>query len=73
MAEGTYVKLTKDHNSLQDINPGELNQPIDVARVILSSHNLLVCAYKIETFFFKCMHCFFLEIKVTITPTCIHL
>lgn len=34
MAEGTYVKLTKDQVSLQDINPGELNQPIDVARVI---------------------------------------
>ncbi|XP_074356500.1 cell number regulator 6-like [Apium graveolens] len=33
MAEGTYVKLTKDQNSLQEINPGELNQPIDVARV----------------------------------------
>ena len=35
MAEGTYVKLTKDQNSLQEINPGEINQPIDVARVFL--------------------------------------
>ncbi|KAL3814976.1 hypothetical protein ACJIZ3_016244 [Penstemon smallii] len=30
MADGAYVKLTKDQKSLQDITPGELNQPIDV-------------------------------------------
>ncbi|KAG8391572.1 hypothetical protein BUALT_Bualt01G0201500 [Buddleja alternifolia] len=30
MAEGAYVKLTKDQTPLQDITPGELNQPIDV-------------------------------------------
>lgn len=33
MAEGTYVKLTPEQASLQNITPGELNQPIDVARV----------------------------------------
>ncbi|KAG6435632.1 hypothetical protein SASPL_100506 [Salvia splendens] len=33
MAEGTYVKLTKDQVSLQEITPGELNQPIDIAAI----------------------------------------
>ncbi|KAL8555938.1 hypothetical protein ACS0TY_003670 [Phlomoides rotata] len=28
----TYVKLTEDQNSLQNITPGELNQPIDIER-----------------------------------------
>ncbi|KAL0397720.1 UNVERIFIED_CONTAM: Cell number regulator 6 [Sesamum calycinum] len=30
MAEGQYVKLTKNQNSSENITPGELNQPIDV-------------------------------------------
>ncbi|KAL8500275.1 hypothetical protein ACS0TY_020034 [Phlomoides rotata] len=30
MAEGAYVNLNKNQNSLQEITPGELNQPIDV-------------------------------------------
>ncbi|GER31195.1 PLAC8 family protein [Striga asiatica] len=30
MAEGTYVKLTKKQKPLQNITPGELNQPINV-------------------------------------------
>lgn len=33
MAEGTYVKLTPEQASLQNITPGELNQPIDIARL----------------------------------------
>ncbi|PSS35945.1 Cell number regulator like [Actinidia chinensis var. chinensis] len=33
MAEGTYVKLTHEQASLQNITPGELNQPIDVAQL----------------------------------------
>lgn len=33
MEDGTYVKLTKEQHSLQEITPGELNQPIDVAAV----------------------------------------
>ncbi|GFQ08671.1 cell number regulator 6, partial [Phtheirospermum japonicum] len=33
MAEGTYVKLTKEQKPLQNITPGELNQPIDVAEL----------------------------------------
>lgn len=34
MAEKTYVKLSEDQNSLQNITPGELNQPIDIERVL---------------------------------------
>lgn len=30
MAEGTYVKLTKEQTSSENITPGELHQPIDV-------------------------------------------
>ncbi|KAL3649424.1 Cell number regulator 6 [Castilleja foliolosa] len=33
MAEGTYVKLTREQKPLQNITPGELNQPIDVAEL----------------------------------------
>lgn len=36
MAEGThsrYVKLTKDQVPVEDIKPGELNQPIEVPQV----------------------------------------
>ncbi|XP_073157810.1 cell number regulator 6-like [Henckelia pumila] len=33
MAEGSYVKLTKDQASLQNITPGELNQPIDIEKL----------------------------------------
>ncbi|KAL7190809.1 hypothetical protein ACSBR2_022984 [Camellia fascicularis] len=39
MAEGgvqsRYVKLTKDQGPLEDIKPGELNQPIDVPQIFL--------------------------------------
>jgi hypothetical protein len=28
-----YVKLTKDQKPLEDIKPGELNQPIEVPQV----------------------------------------
>lgn len=39
MAEGgnpsRYVKLTKDQAPLEDIKPGELNQPIDVPQVFI--------------------------------------
>lgn len=38
MAEGNaqskYVKLTKDQAPLEDITPGELNQPIEVPQVL---------------------------------------
>ncbi|KAL1546497.1 cell number regulator 6-like [Salvia divinorum] len=33
MAEGSYVKLTEDQIALQNIIPGELNQPIDIEKV----------------------------------------
>lgn len=37
MAEGgghsRYVKLTKDQGPVEDIRPGELNQPIEVPQV----------------------------------------
>lgn len=40
MAEGAvhsrYVKLTKDQGPVEEIKPGELNQPIDVPQVSLS-------------------------------------
>lgn len=39
MAEGTYVKLTKEQTSSENITPGELHQPIDVIHVcIFTSH-----------------------------------
>lgn len=31
--EGTYVKLSEDHNPLQNVTPGELNQAIDIEKV----------------------------------------
>ena len=34
--QSRYVKLTKDQAPLEDIKPGELNQPIDVPQVSLS-------------------------------------
>lgn len=35
MAEGTYVQLTKEQEAVaENITPGELNQPIDIDRVI---------------------------------------
>jgi hypothetical protein len=39
MAEGNvsrYVKLTKEQTGVEEIKPGELNQPIEVPRVSLS-------------------------------------
>ncbi|CAK9188420.1 unnamed protein product [Ilex paraguariensis] len=36
MAEGTYVKLTKEEEALQNVTPGELNQAIDVERLTAS-------------------------------------
>lgn len=34
MGEKSYVKLTKEQEaSLQDVTPGELNQPIDIHEV----------------------------------------
>lgn len=44
MAEGSahsrYVKLTKDQGPLEDIKPGELNQPIEVPQVFFFSLSL---------------------------------
>ena len=44
MAEGgnpsRYVKLTKDQAPLEDIKPGELNQPIDVPQVFIIFYHL---------------------------------
>lgn len=31
--QSRYVKLTKDNVSMEDITPGELNQPIEVPQV----------------------------------------
>ena len=39
MAEGNdsrYVKLTKEQTDVEEIKPGELNQPIEVPQVSLS-------------------------------------
>ncbi|XP_071937520.1 cell number regulator 6-like [Coffea arabica] len=33
MVDGTYVQLTKEQEALEDITPGELNQPIDVVQI----------------------------------------
>ncbi|CAI9103616.1 OLC1v1002133C2 [Oldenlandia corymbosa var. corymbosa] len=33
MVDGAYVQLTKEQDSLQNITPGELNQPIDVVQL----------------------------------------
>lgn len=35
-AQSRYVKLTKDQAPLEDIKPGELNQPIEVPQVLYS-------------------------------------
>lgn len=48
MAEGSaqsrYVKLTKEQEApTEDINPGELNQPIEVPQVLLSVHIRICC------------------------------
>lgn len=34
-APSRYVKLTKDQAPLEDIKPGELNQPVEVPQVFL--------------------------------------
>lgn len=49
MAEGgiqsRYVKLTKDQGPLEDIRPGELNQPIEVPQVSIFSLSIYVVLY----------------------------
>ena len=39
-----YVKLTKDQGPMEEIKPGELNQPIDVPQV-----SLLMKSFAINT------------------------
>lgn len=69
MAEGTYVKLTRDQVNLQDIKPGELNQPIDVQRVRQSvSRNFLLVSSgsDVEFVLFHLFKSFWLTITVFI-------
>ena len=51
MAEGSahsrYVKLTTDQGPLEEIKPGELNQPIEVPQVFFFS----LCVCEISGFF----------------------
>lgn len=35
-ANSRYVKLTKEQTAVEDIKPGELNQPIEVPQVAFS-------------------------------------
>lgn len=46
MAEGSaasrYVKLRKEQAPVEDITPGELNQPIDVPQVTISLLSLCI-------------------------------
>ena len=44
-AQSRYVKLTKDQAPLEDIKPGELNQPIDVPQVHPTSLSLSLSIY----------------------------
>jgi hypothetical protein len=39
------VKLTKDQKPLEDIKPGELNQPIDVPQVWFQKFSFLVFGF----------------------------
>lgn len=43
-----YVKLTKDQAPLEEIKPGELNQPIDVPQVV-SLHKTNIFFYDVYT------------------------
>jgi hypothetical protein len=48
MAEGNvsrYVKLTKEQTGVEEIKPGELNQPIEVPHVSLSLSLSLFFSY----------------------------
>lgn len=59
MADGSvpsrYVKLTKDQAPLEDIKPGELNQPIDVPQVSPSVHIVRYsCLYMYNIWRFAC-------------------
>lgn len=53
MVDGAYVQLTKEQEALQNIAPGELNQPIDVVQVQL-------LPYFIHRFLEMCIIFFFL-------------
>lgn len=44
-AQSRYVKLKKDQAPLEDIQPGELNQPIDVPQVSLSLKTILFFSF----------------------------
>lgn len=64
MATGTYVRLTKEQeSSLQNITPGELNQPIDVQKVpyispflvFISSIFLLIPLFIIHCNIYACI------------------
>jgi hypothetical protein len=40
-----YVKLTKDQKPLEDIKPGELNQPIEVPQVWFQKFSFFVFGF----------------------------
>lgn len=44
-AQSRYVKLQKDQAPLEDIAPGELNQPIQVPQVSLIFYALYIYLY----------------------------
>ena len=52
-AQSRYVKLRKDQAPVEDITPGELNQPIDVPQVSLSVSKKRV----FDIFFFLRFEC----------------
>lgn len=48
-APSRYVKLTKDQAPLEDIKPGELNQPIEVPQVFYFSRfsHISLCRFEL--------------------------
>lgn len=46
--QSRYVKLTKDNVSMEDITPGELNQPIEVPQVSIPFIPILPFFFLIE-------------------------
>jgi len=70
MAEGSahsrYVKLTKDQGPLEDIKPGELNQPIEVPQVFFFS----LCVCEISGFLWEFCKTLllFMELELELDP-----
>ena len=72
MAEGSahsrYVKLTKDQGPLEDIKPGELNQPIEVPQVFSLSLSLSLSLCEISGFLWEFYKTLLLFMELELDP-----